>query len=78
MIAPRLIPREEWEIQLRQLNCQRVFGKHVGVLESAEVWENEHKRWFTVPVEENGSVDKWALDRLLQQIPHMKPLDLDT
>ena len=78
MIAVHILQKEEWERQLCELGCVRVFGRKTGALLSAEVWQTQEERWFTVPVEDGDIVGKWEFDRVLDNIKRLKPLDLDT
>jgi hypothetical protein len=59
------------------MGCARVFERS-GALLAAEVWQTSEGRWFTVPVEDGGVIEKWAFDRLLDDIRRLKPLDWDT
>lgn len=63
MIAPRLLPRNEWERHLRQLGCAPAnVGDRPG-LETGEWWVTEHDFLFPVPRDENGLVraDDWNI-----------------
>jgi hypothetical protein len=77
MIAVQLIPKEVWEAKLREMGCSRVFERSSALL-AAEVWQTNEGRWFTVPVEDGSVVEKWAFDRVLDDIRRLKPLDWDT
>jgi hypothetical protein len=59
MILPRL-PRHQWEEKLRRGGCAPLEGK--GRLNTAEWWKGP-RGVFTVPVEEDGTCDFWAIQR---------------
>jgi len=72
MIAVRLLSREEWQRKLRNQGCYPQEG--LTPLNTAEWW-----RWpfpgspFTVPVNEDGSMDIWAYQRLMSEMARSAP-----
>src|SRR3954471_3334874 len=53
LIAARMLPRAEWEAELRYYGCDPLEGK--GSLNTAELWQMPWERWpFTVPLEDNS------------------------
>jgi hypothetical protein len=68
MIGSRFIPRAVWEPKLRALGCVPLEG--TGRLNTAEWWRQESGYPFTVPVEQDGSCDFWAFQKLRQQLGH--------
>lgn len=72
MASLRMLGREEWEKRLRSYGCYPVKG--LTKLNTAEWW-----RWpwggapFTVPVEENGSIDMGAYHRLQADLATLAP-----
>lgn len=75
MIAPRLLKRSEWEKRLLSLGCKS--SKLAGVLRSAEWWETEHGRLFTVPMDNGeGMLREDDFREIIAQVARLKPLDL--
>ena len=74
MIAVRLLQREDWEKRLRSYGCFPQEG--MGTLNTAEWW-----RWpwggapFTVPCEDDGSMDEQSFQGLMQDMGLLAPLD---
>ena len=76
MVSVRVLAREEWEAQLHALNCKRHDGPIK--LKSAEVWENEHGRIFTVPMDNaQGRLRLDDLAEVVIEVRRLKPLNLD-
>ena len=76
MIAPRFLPRSEWERQLRYYRCVPVHG--LGRLNTAEWWRATWDRnyLFTVPVEADGSCHESAFQRLVAELMKNAPSNL--
>lgn len=75
MISVRILSRTQWEAQLRGLKCK----PHEGPIElkSAEVWETEHGRIFTVPMDNGEGILRMDdLAEVLIQVARLKPLDI--
>jgi len=72
MNAARSLSRNEWEASLRDYGCKPLNGK--GPLNTAEWWQMP---WggnpFTVPVDDDGRCDKWALNKLILDIIKSTP-----
>ena len=66
MIAVRFLHRDEWEIRLRDYGCEPLEGK--GRLNTAEWWRMPWGTPFTVPIEEDGRCDEWAIHKLILDI----------
>ena len=73
MIAPRFLPRENWEPRLRYYRCRPLEGNTS--LNTAEWWTSEWGFTFTVPVEENSCCHQDALQRLIADIVRSAPLE---
>lgn len=76
MIAVRILARAEWEPRLHKLKCKR----HEGAirLRTAEVWETEHGRLFTVPMDNaDGRLRADDLQEVAIQVAKLKPLDIN-
>ena len=65
MIRSRWLSRAQWEKKLRQIGAEPLVG--TGRLNTAEWWKRPNKPPFTVPVEDDGRADFWAIDRLCKQ-----------
>jgi hypothetical protein len=63
MIAVRFLHREEWEPRLRRHGYKPLDGK--GPLNTADWWITPSGRVFTVPCEEGGRCDEWAINKLI-------------
>jgi hypothetical protein len=74
MIAPRFLPRENWEPRLRYYRCRPFEGNTP--LNTAEWWVSEWGFIFTVPVEANGCCHQDALQKLTADIVGNAPLDI--
>ncbi len=77
MIAAPFLSRSEWEKRIRSWGCYPLEGK--GPLNTAEWW-----RWpwpnstpFTVPVEEDGSLEFWAFQRIKTDMARLAPNSWD-
>lgn len=57
----RYLPRPQWEAKLRSAGCAPLEGK--GPLNTAEWWKGP-RGVFTVPTEDDGTCDFWAIQRL--------------
>ena len=66
MIRDRWLTRTQWERKLRGLGAEPLAGK--GVLNSAEWWKMAGRPPFTVPVEEDGRADFWAIQKLCKSL----------
>lgn len=64
MLRNKFLQRHEWEAKLRRNGCKPLSGKPK--LATAEWWEAPGNQPFTVPVEEDGRSEFWAIDRLLK------------
>lgn len=68
----RHIPRNTWEGTLRSYGCRPAEG--LTALNTAEWW-----RWpwggfpFTVPIDDDGYVDEWALTKLIAEMATIAP-----
>lgn len=79
MIAPRLIPRDEWESRLRsEFNCKRFENFKGKSLETGEWWETIHGRIFSVSVDTEGRLRSDDFQQVIVRIAQLKPLDWDT
>jgi hypothetical protein len=59
----KFLPRAAWEAKLRRWGCEPLPGK--GKLNTAEWWKSPVTGYpFTVPIEENGDCEFWAIHRL--------------
>jgi hypothetical protein len=54
MIAPRFLPRSEWEARLHHYKCKKVTG--LGRLNASEWWRAKWNFLFTVPIETTAVV----------------------
>lgn len=78
MIAPRLMPRSEWERRLRsEHNCSPYTGEGVTGLTTGEFWITEHKALFVVPCDAAGllRLDDWQ--QVVVRIAGLRTLDID-
>jgi hypothetical protein len=71
MIAPRFLPRLEWEARLRDYKCKPVQG--LGRLNTAEWWRASWNFLFTVPVEADGSCHEREFQRLIAVLMKSAP-----
>lgn len=72
MISARLLPRAEWEEELRYYGCNPLEGK--GSLNTAELWQMPWERWpFTVALETEGQMRVETLERLRALIANSAP-----
>jgi hypothetical protein len=72
LMIPRFLTRAEWEAKLRRWGCEPLSG--VGPLNTAEWWKRpEGGIPFTVPAEEDGSCDFWAIQRLASDFGRPPP-----
>jgi hypothetical protein len=73
----KYITRPQWEAKLRRHGCEPLEGK--GELNTAEWWKSPKGAPFTVPIEDNGNCEFWALHRICQKhglpIPVIKEED---
>jgi hypothetical protein len=74
MIAPRFLPRNEWEARLRKYQCVPVMG--LGRLNTAEWWRARWNFLFTVPVEADGSCHERDFQRLVATLMKNAPPDI--
>jgi len=70
MIANRLLSRSEWEAKLRRWGCAPLDG--AGPLNTAEWWRGP-KYPFTVPVDDEGYCEFWAIKRLCDDFGRQPP-----
>ncbi|QRE74156.1 hypothetical protein [Methylobacterium aquaticum] len=76
MIRSPWLERSEWEAKLRRNGCEPLPGK--GRLNTAEWWHRPGKGPpFTVPVEEDGHSDFWAIQRICDGFRDVPRLPLD-
>lgn len=74
MIAPRWLPREEWEARLRNHSSKPIEGK--GPLNTAEWWVTDWGFLFTVPIEgADQRCGEMELGRLIADIEESRPPD---
>lgn len=66
MLAGRFLTRPQWEAILLGLGAQPLKGKTQ--LNAAEWWVVPGRVPFTVPIEDDGSADFWAIQKLREQI----------
>lgn len=59
MIRSRFLDRDEWEAKLRRWGCEP--APQFGFLDTAEFWLGPNGMPFTVPCEDDGSCDFWAV-----------------
>ena len=80
MIAPRLIPRAEWERRLQaDYRCKRLIeADSEPKLESGEWWLTEHNFLFPVASDEDGNLRIEDWQQVLILIARLKPLNWDT
>ena len=72
MNALSFLTREEWEAALRDYGCKPLEGK--GRLNTAEWWQMPWGGYlFTVPVDDEGRCERWALNRLIADIIRLAP-----
>lgn len=64
MIRDRSLDRSTWEAKLRRWGCEPLEGK--GKLNTAEWWRSA-KGLFTVPIDDDGRCDFWAIQKICQQ-----------
>jgi hypothetical protein len=77
MVAPRLMPRAEWERRLRQEYGCEPDAEEEQPLETGEWWKNAHGYLFPVPCDSAGNLrtDDWQ--QVLILIARLRPMDLD-
>jgi hypothetical protein len=73
MIATRFLHRNEWEARLVGYGCKALKDK--GPLNSAEWWQMPWGSPFTVPIEEDGRCDEWAIQRIILDMVKCAPPD---
>ena len=78
MIAPRLMPRTEWEGRLRQLGCKPLGDDSEPQLETGEWWLTKDDFLFPVACDERGKLRTEDWQQVLVLIARLKPLDLDS
>lgn len=59
------VPRSLWEAKLRRWGCSPLDGK--GPLNTAEWWIGKRMLPFTVPVDDDGACEFWALQKICEQ-----------
>jgi hypothetical protein len=64
VIREPTLSRKEWEAKLRRWGCKPLEGK--GELNTAEWWIGKLGP-FTVPVNDDGRCDFWAIQKIAQQ-----------
>ena len=69
----RRVARALWEAKLRSLGAEPLSGR--GRLNSAEWWRRPGRPPFTVPLEEDGECDFWALQKIIHQQGGRTPFD---
>lgn len=71
MIA-KFLSRQQWEAKLRRWGCTRLEG--AGELNTAEFWRGPNGGYpFTVPVEDDGSCDFWAIQQIVADFGRPPP-----
>lgn len=76
MISGRFLTRMQWERKLLRWGCCRLEGK--GRLNTAEWWRGANGGYpFTVPVNDDGTCDYWAIWKLCEQFG-IHPSELNT
>lgn len=64
MLGSRFLSRPQWEKKLTDIGAQRVqTGTFIN---TAEWWRCGDGLPFTVPVEDDGSCEFWAIQRILK------------
>lgn len=66
MIGDRFLKRPQWEKKLREAGAAPLDG--LGPLNTAEWWKAPGGAPFTVPVEDDGKADFWAIQKLCERI----------
>jgi hypothetical protein len=66
MLLNRPLSRPQWESKLRSLGASPLEGKTA--LNSAEWWVVPGGIPFTVPVEDDGSCDFWAIQKICRKL----------
>ena len=66
MLSGALLEREIWEGKLRRLGAEPLAGKTA--LNTAEWWMKPGLHPFTVPVEDDGRCEFWAIERLCRSL----------
>jgi hypothetical protein len=74
MIPGRFLSRQAWQAKLRRWHCEPLAGK--GRLNTAEWWIGPDRRPFTVPVENDGRCDFWAIQKICREFG-LPPLEDD-
>lgn len=79
MIAPRLLPRDDWEDRLRQWGCRPLDDdSEEPHLETGEWWVTKDDFLFSVACDEEGRLRPEDWQQVLIVIARLKPLDWDT
>ena len=66
MIGRKFLSRPQWEKKLRSIGAVPLEGK--GELNTAEWWRLPNKPPFTVPREDDGTCELWAIKRLCREL----------
>lgn len=77
MIAPRLLPRDEWERRLAALECRRLSAPGHN-LETAEFWQTKGGALFTVPADVEGRIRIDDLQIVVAHVARLRPLDFSS
>jgi hypothetical protein len=62
MLGTKFLSRPQWERKLKKIGAEPVQG--ATALNSAEWWRVPGKLPFVVPVEDDGSCEYWAIQRI--------------
>jgi hypothetical protein len=65
VIRDKFLSRSQWEKKLRDIGAEPLAGK--GPLNTAEWWRVPDKTPFTVPIEDDGRCDFWAIHRICKE-----------
>jgi hypothetical protein len=78
MIAPRLMPRGDWEVRLQKMACKKLEDDSEPTLETGEWWLTEHEFLFPVACDSQGylRIEDWQ--QVLILIARLRPLNWDT
>jgi len=71
MIAPRFLPRAEWEARLKHYKCKKVTG--LGRLNTAEWWRAKWNFLFTVPIEDDGRCHEGEFQKVIVDLMNSAP-----
>jgi hypothetical protein len=66
MLNNRVLSRPQWERKLRSVGAIPLEGQTA--LNSAEWWIVPGRVPFTVPIEEDGSCEFWAIQRICKEL----------